>query len=163
MIIMMIIMVILMIIMTKMTKKHTISVKFEKKMLFEGLILGKKKGPKNPGMGRPPPLIRAMPDRKRFFLLMSSLRRGAFSEIKISESESETLQKFAKVSRPRPKPELLNILGNFWRDFLQIFFSFHLFFSFSVFLLLQKIRCSPSPNIFLLFLSVFLLLLLNAY
>ena len=114
-------------------------------------------------MGRPPPLIRAMPDRKRFFLLMSSLRRGAFSEIKISESESETLQKFAKVSRPRPKPELLNILGNFWRDFLQIFFSFHLFFSFSVFLLLQKIRCSPSPNIFLLFLSVFLLLLLNAY
>ena len=26
-----------------------------------------KRGPKNPGMGRPPPLIRAMPERKRFF------------------------------------------------------------------------------------------------
>ena len=25
------------------------------------------KGPKNSGMGRPPPLIRAMPERKRFF------------------------------------------------------------------------------------------------
>ena len=25
------------------------------------------KGPKNSGVGRPPPLIRAMPERKRFF------------------------------------------------------------------------------------------------
>ena len=31
------------------------------------------RGPKNSGMGRPPPLIRAMPERKRFFPLMSSL------------------------------------------------------------------------------------------
>ena len=158
------ILVILMIIMTKMTKKtYNYCEVWVKKCYFKDYYLVKKRGQKIRAWVDPPPLFRAMPDRKRFFLLMSSLRRGAFSEIKISESESETLQKFAKVSRPRPKPELLNILGNFWRDFLQIFFSFHLFFSFSVFLLLQKIRCSPSPNIFLFFLSVFLLLLLNAY
>ena len=35
-----------------------------------------KKGPKNSGMGSLPPLIRAIPERKRFFPLMSSLRSG---------------------------------------------------------------------------------------
>ena len=33
-----------------------------------------KRGTKNSGMGRPPPIIRAMPERKRFFPLMHSLR-----------------------------------------------------------------------------------------
>ena len=34
-----------------------------------------KRGPKNSGMGRPPPIIRAMPERKRFFFqLTPSLR-----------------------------------------------------------------------------------------
>ena len=67
MIIMMIIMVILMIIMTKMTKKHTITVKFEQKIAILRTVTWQKRGPKNPGMGRPPPIIRAMPERKRFF------------------------------------------------------------------------------------------------
>ena len=51
-------------------------------------------------------------------------------------------------NRDWTKPRLLYILDNFWRDLLQIFSSF----SFSVFLLLQKKRYSPSPNILHLFL-----------
>ena len=42
-----------------------------------------------------------------------------FSEIKFSETDTETLQKLAKVSRPRPKLRLLNIFYifyNFWTD-----------------------------------------------
>ena len=80
---------------------------------------------------------------------LSETKIETFSETKFSKIETETLQKFAKVSRPRPR--LLDILDNFWRDLLQIIPSF----SFSVFLLFQKKRCSPSPNIFLLFLLRF--------
>ena len=36
------------------------------------------KGPKNLGIGRLSPLIRAMPERKRFFVLMSSLTAKTF-------------------------------------------------------------------------------------
>ena len=42
------------------------------------------KGQKNWAWVDPPPLIRAMPDRKRFFLLMSSL-----SSIKVDSDQSE--------------------------------------------------------------------------
>ena len=71
-----------------------------------------------------------------------------FSETQFSETDIETLQiESAKVSRPRPKPRLLNILDNFWRDLLQIFSSF----LFSVFLLIKKKRYSHFPNIFLFF------------
>ena len=52
--------------MTKMTKKHTISVKFEKKMLFEGLILGKKKGQKIRAWVDPPPLFGQCPKENVF-------------------------------------------------------------------------------------------------
>ena len=83
MIIMMIIMVILMIIMTKMTKKHTISVKFEKKMLFEGLILGKKKGPKNPGMGRPPPPPHSGNARKKTFFSIDVFPKAVHGFVKV--------------------------------------------------------------------------------
>ena len=66
--------------------------------------------------------------------IFGNQNRDFLPETKFSQTDTETLQKLAKVSRPRPKPRLLNILDNFWRDLLQIFSSF----SFPVFLLLQR-------------------------
>ena len=54
-----------------------------------------------------------------------------FSENKFSDTE--TLQKLAKDSRPKPRPRLFNILDNFWQIFFNYFPPF-----FSVFLF-QKI------------------------
>ena len=45
----------------------------KKSTLFTDQKCASKKRAKNSGMGRPPPIIRAMPERKRFFQLMSSL------------------------------------------------------------------------------------------
>ena len=43
--------------------------------------------------------------------------RDFFSETKFFETETETLKNLAKVSRPRPKPRLLNI---FWNEIRKI-------------------------------------------
>ena len=43
--------------------------------------------------------------------------RDFFSETKFFETETETLKNLAKVSRPRPKPRLLNI---FWNEIWEI-------------------------------------------
>ena len=64
-----------------------------------------------------------------------------FSKTKFSETDTETLQKLAKISSS--KWRLLNVLDIIWKELLQIFSSF---FSSS------KKRYSPSPNFFLLFL-----------
>ena len=40
-----------------------------------------------------------------------------FSETKLSETETDTLENLTKVSRPRPKPRLLNI---FWNEIWKI-------------------------------------------
>ena len=77
--------------------------------------------------------------------------RDFFFKTKFSETDTETLQKLAKISWPRPKPRHFNTFDNFWTDHLQIFSSF----SFFVFLLLNIKRYSPYPNISLLFLLRF--------
>ena len=66
MIIMMIIMVILMVIMTKMTKNIQLLWSLSKNCYFKDWYLAKKRGPKIRTWVAPP-LIRAMPERKRFF------------------------------------------------------------------------------------------------
>ena len=74
-------------------------------------------------------------NRNRYFFFRDQIFRNQnqdfFSETKFSETDTETLQKLAKVSRPRPK--LFNILANFWSYLLQIFssFSFSSLFLFS--------------------------------
>ena len=58
-------------------------------MLFEGLLLGKKKGPKNPGMGRPPPPYLGNARKKTFFFIdvfpISETYVGAQREVPRSE------------------------------------------------------------------------------
>ena len=49
--------------------------------------------------------------------LFQNRNRDFFSETKFFETETETLKNLAKVSRPRPKPRLLNI---FWNEILKI-------------------------------------------
>ena len=51
-----------------MTKKHTINVKFESKIaILRTVSCQKKGGPKNPGMGRPPPHHSGNARKKTFF------------------------------------------------------------------------------------------------
>ena len=80
--------------------------------------------------------------RDFFFRYQIFRNQNFFSETKFSETNTETPQKLAKVSRP--KPRLLNILE---KSSPNIFLLFLLWFSFP-----PEKRYSPFPNIFLLFL-----------
>ena len=56
--------------------------------------------------------------------IFQNQKRDFFPQTKFSKTDTETVQKLAKVSRPRLKLGLLNILDKFWRDLLQIVSSF---------------------------------------
>ena len=59
------------------------------------MLLGKKRGPKNPGMGRPPPLFGQCPKENVFFLLMSSLT-NKLSGISFAAAEDEKFEILGK-------------------------------------------------------------------
>ena len=59
------------------------------------------KEPKKSGMGRPPPLIRAIPERKRFFLLMSSLMTTSCLVDQTGWEEKVMLTHFGMVTNGR--------------------------------------------------------------